>query len=146
VLTEYQGACRGAHQQVQLLQDLYEHLAGKGNLPAVASMDAGERIRELRAYEEALARKLEEQELLPMRPDPEKEGLLELITDLKAAFGSDDRPAAYERLAAEESDLLHLTEQMLQHDDDASIREGRARTREAIARLSGSPVEADADR
>jgi len=138
VLTEYQSACRAAHQQVQMLEDLYEHLAGKENLRAVASVDVERRIRELRSFQETLAQKLEEQELLPMRPDPEREGLLELLTDVKAAFSGDDRPAADDRLTAEESELLQLTEQMLAHDDDAAIAEACAGTREAIARLSAT--------
>jgi len=138
VLTEYQSACRAAHQQVQMLEDLYEHLAGKENLRAVASVDVERRIRELRSFQETLAQKLEEQELLPMRPDPEREGLLELLTDVKAAFSGDDRPAADDRLTAEESELLQLTEQMLAHDDDAAIAEACACTRDAIARLSAT--------
>ena len=138
VLTEYQSACRAAHQQVQLLQNLYEHIAGKENLRAVASIDVDRRIRELRSFEETLSRKLEEQELLPMHPDPEKEGLLELFTDVRAAFSGNDRRAADDRLTAEESELLRLTEQMLAHDDDAAVAEACACTRDAIARLSAT--------
>jgi hypothetical protein len=138
VLTEYQSACRAAHQQVQLLRNLYEHIARKENLRAVASIDVDRRIRELRSFQETLSRKLEEQELLPMHPDPEKEGLLELLTDVKAAFSGDDRRAADDRLTAEESELLRLTEQMLAHDEDAAVAEACAGTRDAIARLSAT--------
>lgn len=136
VLTEYQGACRAAHQQVQMLQALYEHLAAKDTFRAVASIDVDRRIRELRSFEKTLAAKLKEQELLPMQPDPEKEGLLELFTDVKAAIRGNERPAADERLTAEESELLDLTEKVLAHDDDAEVAEAGAAIREALARLA----------
>jgi hypothetical protein len=142
VLTEYQSACRAAHQQGQMLMDFYEHLAGKENFHAVASIDIDRRIRELRTLQETLSRKLEEQELLPMHPDPEKEGLLELFTHVKAAFSGDDRPAADDRLIAEESELLQLIERVLEHDGDAEIAEACAGTRNAIARLSAVEPEA----
>ena len=143
LLTEYQSACRAAHEQVQMLQDLYQHLSGNEKLPAIASIDVSERVRQLRAYEEILSRKLREQDLLPTRPDPEREGLLELMTELKAAItGGGDRPATDERLAAEESELLQLTEQILQHEEDEAIRDARASTREAIASLSASGADA----
>lgn len=138
VLTEYQSACRAAHQQVQLLQDFYEHLVGRENFRAIASIDVDRRLEELRSLEETLSRKLEEQELLPMRPDPEKEGLLELFTDVKAAFGSDDRPAADERLTSEEGELLQLTEQVLAHDNDAAVAEACSGIRDLLARLSAT--------
>jgi hypothetical protein len=142
LLTEYQSACRAAHEQVQMLQDLYQHLSGNQNLPAIASVDVSERVRQLRAYQEILSRKLREQDLLPTRPDPEREGLLELMTELKAAITGGDRPATDERLAAEESELLQLTEQILQHQEDEAIRDARASTREAIASLSASGADA----
>lgn len=143
VLTDYQSACRAAHQQVQLLQDFYEHLVGRENFRAIASIDIDRRLEELRSLEETLSRKLEEQELLPMRPDPEKEGLLELFTDVKAAFGSDDRPAADERLTSEEGELLQLTEQVLAHDNDAAVAEACAGIRDLLARVSATEPDTD---
>jgi hypothetical protein len=62
--------------------------------------------------------------------------LLELITELKAAFGGANRPAASERLAAEEAELLQATGQLLAHEQDEAIADAHARTRHAIARLS----------
>jgi hypothetical protein len=138
VLTEYQSACRAAHQQVQLLRDFYEHLVDRENLRAVASIDVDRRLGELRSLEKTLSRKLQEQDLLPMRPDPEKEGLLELFTDVKAAFGGDNRPAADERLTSEEGELLQLTEQMLAHDNDTAVAEACAGIRDVLARLSAT--------
>jgi hypothetical protein len=138
LLTEYQSACRAAHEQVQMLQDLYQHLSGKEHVHAIASIDVPERLRQLRDYQEILSRKLQEQDLLPTQPDPERESLLELVTELKAAITGGDRPATGERLAAEESELLQLTEQILRHDVDGAVRQARARTREAIASLLAS--------
>ena len=137
LLTEFQGACRAAYSQVQMLQDLYAHLAGQEGHRDLASIDVDERIRELRSFQGLLSDKLKEQDLLPTRPDPEREGLLELITEIKAAFGSDNRPAASERLAAEETELLQAAEQILAHEQDEALADARARTRDAIARLSG---------
>jgi hypothetical protein len=138
VLTELESACRAAHQQVQMLKDLYKHLAERENPRAVVSVDIEQRIRELASFEDTLSRKLEQQELLPMRPDPEKEGLLELFTDVKAAFSGDERPAADDRLTVEEGELLQLTEQILKHDDDDAVAEACSRIRDAIARLAAT--------
>jgi hypothetical protein len=136
LLTEFQGACRAAYEQVQMLQDLYEHLAGRAGHPDLTSINVDQRIGELRHFQDLLSGKLQQQDLLPSRPDPEKEGLLELITELKAAFGGENPPAASERLAAEEAELLQATGQMLAHEQDEAIADAYARTREAIARLS----------
>jgi hypothetical protein len=140
LLTDFQGACRAAHEQVQMLQDLYEHLCGPDS--AAASIDADERLAELRDFQDVLSQKLEEQDLLPTRPDPEREGLLELITGVKAAVTGEEKPAADERLASEESELLQHIEKMLEHDKDAALEEARGRTRDAIARLCGPADEA----
>jgi hypothetical protein len=136
VLTEFQGACRAAYEQVQMLQDLYEHLAGQAGHRDLTSINVDQRIGELRHFQELLSGKLQQQDLLPTRPDPEKEGLLELLTELKAAFGGANRPAASERLAAEEAELLQATGQLLAHEQDEAIADAHARTRDAIARLS----------
>lgn len=141
LLTDFQSACRAAHEQVQMLQDLYEHLGGADSGGTRTSIDAQKRMTELRDLEELLARKLREQDLLPTRPDPEREGLLELITGMKASVTGEARPAADERLAAEETELLQHVEQMLKEDDDASIGKACARTREAVAQLCGSAAD-----
>ena len=57
LLTDFQSACRAAHEQAQLLQDLYEHLCEPESNVAAASIDAGSRRAELRSFEEVLAQK-----------------------------------------------------------------------------------------
>lgn len=138
LLTDFQSACRAAHEQAQLLQDLYEHLCEPESNVAAASIDAGSRRAELRSFEEVLAQKLKEQDLLPTQPDPERESLLEFVTGVKATVTGEEKPAADERLASEESELLQHIEKMLEHDNDASVEKARGRTREAIARLSAA--------
>jgi hypothetical protein len=138
LLTEFQGACRAAHEQVQMLQDLYEHLCGPESHLAAASTDADNRLAELRDLEEVLSQRLKEQDLLPKQPDPERESLLELITGMKATVTGEEQPAADERLATEETELLQHIEKMLEHGEDAALEEARGRTRDAIARLSGT--------
>jgi hypothetical protein len=137
LLTEFQSACRAAHEQVQMLKDLYEHLCGPQSHHAAASIDAKHRVAELTSLQEVLSQKLEQQDLLPTQPDPERESLLELITGVKATVTGEEKPAADERLATEESELLQHIESMIEHDDDASLEEARARTRDVIARLAG---------
>jgi hypothetical protein len=137
LLTEFQSACRAAHEQVQLLKDLYEHLCGPQSHLAAASIDVEHRVAELTSLKDVLSQKLEQQDLLPTQPDPERESLLELITGVKATVTGEEKPAADERLATEESELLQHIEKMLEHDDDASLEEARSRTRDAIARLAG---------
>jgi len=136
LLNQFQGACRAAYSQVQLLQDLYEYLASQEGHRDLTAIDVDKRIRELQSFKELLSEKLRQQDLLPTRPDPEREGLLELITEVKAAFGGDKTPAASERLAAEEAELLQTAGQMLAHEEDEAIADAHARTRDAIARLS----------
>jgi hypothetical protein len=140
-LTDFQSACRAAHEQVQMLQDLYDHLCGPESQFAAASIDADERLAELRVFEQVLAQKLKEQDLLPTQPDPERESLLELITGMKATVTGEEKPAADERLASEESELLQHIDKMLEHDGDAALEKARGRTREAIAKLSGPASE-----
>lgn len=136
VLTEFQSACRAAHEQVQMLKDLYEHLCGPQSHLAAASIDVEHRVAELTSLQEVLSQKLEQQDLLPTQPDPERESLLELITGVKATVTGEEKPAADERLATEESELLQYVEKILEHDNDVSLEEARARTRDAIARLA----------
>ena len=146
LLDEFQSACRAAHEQVQMLQDLYLHLYSAEGPLAAASIDAEDRTRELRDLQEVLLRKLKEQDLLPTRPDPERESLLELITGMKASVTGEEKPAAEERLASEEGELLRYIEKMLERDDDASIEEARLATRDSIARLSNPAEEDDGEK
>ena len=145
LLTEFQSACRAAHAQVQMLKDLYEHLYGPESQFASASIDADDRLAELRDLQEILSEKLKQQDLLPTQPDPERESLLELITGMKATMTGEEKPAADERLASEEGELLQYIEKILEHDGDAALEEARGRTRDAIARLSGPVSEADGE-
>lgn len=142
LLTGFQSACRAAHEQAQMLEDLYESLCGPESRLAASSIDAELRIAELRELQELLSVKLKEQDLLPTRPDPERESLLELITGMKAGATGEGQPAVAQRLATDESELLQHIENMLEHDDDASLEEARARTRDVIARLSDPAAEA----
>ena len=145
LLTDFQSACRAAHEQVQMLQDLYEHLCGPQSHFAAASIDVDDRVSELRHFQEVLSQKLKQHDLLPTQPDPERESLLELITEMKATVTGEEKPAADERLASEESELLQHIEKMLEHDDDAALEEARGRTRDAIARLSNPAAGTDGE-
>ncbi|MEX2495838.1 MAG: hypothetical protein WD448_07105 [Woeseia sp.] len=135
VLTEYQSACRAAHEQVQLLRDLYEHLSSSHS--AVAS-DPGvqQRLGELQGFLDVLARELERQDLLPSQPDPEKEEALEFLTGLKGRFTTDDNSAVRQRLAAEEKELLRLIGTLRRENSAVAPDDCLAATREAIHRLS----------
>lgn len=139
LLTQFQGACRAAHEQAQMLEDLYRHFSGE--LRETAGIDAGERIGQLERYRDYLQAALEEQDLLPSRPDPEREGLVEFLAGIKSAFSPEGRPAAAERLATEEAELLRLTEEILEERKDEPLAEARARTREAVTRLAPAPPE-----
>jgi hypothetical protein len=135
VLTEHQSACRAAHEQVQLLQHLYARLAeqdGAGD----ERIDAGGRIQELREDRQRLVTKLKKLGLLRTEPDPEREGLLDIATELKRAFGGTDDDALVVRLVTEEREFLRLCEQLAAHDDDEQIVETIDRTHAAIKRLS----------
>lgn len=136
LLTGFQSACRAAHEQVQMLQDLYEHLGAPESRFAAASIDTEQRMAQLTGLREVLSRKLKEQDLLPTRPDPERESLLEFLTGMKASMTGEENPAADERLATEETELLQHIEKMLEYDDDASLEEARLGTRDVIAKLS----------
>lgn len=132
VLSEHQSACRAAHEQVQLMQHLYERLADDDRAQS-PSFDG--RVTELREDRQLLVGKLRALGLLRKEPDPEREGLLELATGLKRALGAAGEDAVSERLVTEERELLRLTEQLAAHDDDERLIESIERTRAAIARL-----------
>lgn len=134
VLTEHQSACRAAHEQVQLLQHLYTRLAeqdGAGD----GRIDERGRMQELRQDRQRLVAKLKGLGLLRTEPDPEREGLLDIATELKRAFGSTEDDAVVDRLVTEEREFLRLCEQLAAHDDDEQIVETIDRTYAAIERL-----------
>jgi hypothetical protein len=132
VLTEYQSACRAAHEQVQLLQDLYEQLSGT---TGAADVHLDERLAELRDFLAILSRELERQDLLPTQPDPEKEEVLEIFTEFKERFTPENHSAIKERLASEEKELLSLGEKLLTNDHPALLDDCLARSRDAVRRL-----------
>lgn len=135
VLNEYQGACRAAHQQAQLVAHMYERLLQHAGLGNVAAYRADERHRELQRLRALLEAFLARENLLPTKPDPEKEELLELFTGLREAFGADERLAVTERLISEEYGLLRLGERMQEASHAGEIDTALAETRAAIARL-----------
>lgn len=143
VLSEHQSACRAAHEQVQTLEHLYDHLVADEKGAAMERLQVTRRRQELSTTRKLLSAKLEELGLLRTEPDPEREGLLEIVTSLKRAFGDDDAHAASERLAAEEKELLRLSEQLAEHDDDDALAGSVADTRAAIARLESTSGGAD---
>ena len=134
-LTEYQGACRAAHQQAQLVAHMYERLLQHAGLGNVAPYRADERHRELERFRKRLEAGLARENLLPTEPDPEKEELLELFTGLKEALGADERAAVTERLISEEYGLLRLGERMQETSHSSEIAAALVETREAIERL-----------
>lgn len=138
VLNDYQSACRAAHKQVQMLQDLYRDFLEKIAAPGTG-FDAATRIGQLRDFRAALSRKLRDEQLLPTRPDPEKEGLVELLTGVKDAFTPGERSAARERLASEELELLRLAEQLASVDDDPVVTQAISATQATIDELRREP-------
>lgn len=76
ILTDYQKALRAAHEQVQMLEHVYEE----------QGEDARGRLAELNAYREALMAELRREKLLPSSPDPERESLQLLLSHLKEAL------------------------------------------------------------
>lgn len=135
LLTEQQSACRAAHEQVQMLQDLYKRLLGDEDERHAVRFRLDQRTGELLRDRNVLARKLEELDLLRTEPDPEREGILEVITELKRAFSLDDDNAVGERLIHEEQELLQLAKQLAQHDEDDAVAEIVRNTGEAIRHL-----------
>lgn len=134
ILSEYQAACRAAHEQVQLLADLYEHLSSRapGAVPAV---DLQQRLAALKEFREVLAAELKRQDLLPSQPDPEKEEALEFLTELKGRYTAEEHRAVQERLLSEERTLLQFSEQVLKEDARDALRKCHSQTQDAIRRL-----------
>jgi len=141
VLTEYQSACRAAHEQVQLLQDLYRRLSGASR--AAEDLHLHERLDELQDFLAILSTELDRQNLLPSQPDPEKEEMLEMFTELKERFKTEGHSAVNERLAAEEETLLHLSEKLLEDRHAGSFDDCIAKTREAVRRLAPKDSQPD---
>jgi hypothetical protein len=136
VLTEYQGACRAAHEQAQLLQHLYERLLDDESARLNAQLNVDERSRQLQRDQHVLAGRLAKLDLLKSEPDPEKERLLELFTDLKRAFSNDGERAIVERLIKEERDYLKFIRQAAGHDSDESLSHAVLQAHAAVEHLS----------
>lgn len=138
LLSDYQAACRAAHEQVQLLGDLYEHLAEMAGTEADIRPDR--RRGELRDFLALLESELERQDLLPKQPDPEREEALELLTGLEGRLTAENRQAVTRRLALEEERLLELGERLLASGEASGRRDSLetciSSTREAAGRLS----------
>lgn len=135
VLNEYQSACRAAHEQAQLLEDLYERLVETLSREGGKEFRATERATELRRFRELLHRMLQEENLLPKQPDPEREELLGLLAEVKELFSADERAAVSDRLITEEYGLLRLGEQLEGQRHSQAIGKELDRTRSAIDRL-----------
>jgi hypothetical protein len=133
VLSDQESACRAAHEQVQLLQHLYQRLAEE--TAGGSGFDARRRLHELQADRHLLVGKLRALGLLRTEPDPEREGLLDIATGLKRAFGADDNDAVTGRLVTEEREFLRHCEQLAHHDEDQDIRKTMDRTHSALERL-----------
>lgn len=138
VLTDHQLACRGAHEQVQFLRHLYEDILGGQVECELAGIDAETRGQELQEFQRLLSGKLKELELLPTRPDPEKEGMIEFFTKIRQALTEDENQPVGGRLVTEECELLRLSESLSSHDRDAAIDAHIERSRAAIDALRSS--------
>lgn len=136
VLSDHESACRAAHEQVQLLQHLYERLAEE--TAGRAGSDARRRLDELRADRQLLVGKLRALGLLRTEPDPEREGLLDIASGLKRAFGAESNGAETGRLVTAEREFLQHCEQLADHDRDPEIRKTMDRTRAALERLQST--------
>ena len=134
LLTEHESACRAAHEQVQLLQHLYDRLANEGGHQA-SDVNSSGRLKELREDRQLLVSKLAKLGLLRTEPDPERESLMDFASGLKRAFGAADDDVLNERLSTEEREFLRLCEQLAAHDDDERLVETIDRARAAIERL-----------
>lgn len=135
VLTEYQSACRAAHEQVQLLRHLYERLLDDESARLNGQLNVDGRTRQLERDQNLLAGRLEKLGLLQSQPDPEKERLLELFTDLKRAFSDKDDRAVAERLIKEERNYLQFMQEAAGHDSDETLSDAILQTRAALAHL-----------
>jgi hypothetical protein len=136
VLTRYESACRGGHEQVQMLLHLYQQLEEDAGGALTEQLNGHIRSEQLRRDRDMLAKKLSQLDLLQTEPDPEREKLLGLFTDLKRAFTADEGQTIRERLASEESEFLELVQEVADHDSDESIASSVRHTREAIALLT----------
>lgn len=136
ILTKYQSACRGGHEQAQLLLHLYEHLGEDVADSLIARLNVNDRLKQLRRDRDILLEKLSELDLLQTEPDPEREKLLEIFTDLKRAFTADDEHAIGDRLAREESEFLKLVQEVAEHDSDESVASSVSQTRAAVELLN----------
>lgn len=132
VLTRYESACRGGHAQAQLLLHLYEQLIEDVAGSQIARWNINDRLKQLRRARDSLSEKLSELDLLQTEPDPEREKLLELFTDLKRAFTADDEHAISDRLATEESEFLKFIQEVAEHASDESVENIVVQTRAAI--------------
>lgn len=135
VLTEYESACRAAHEQAQLLRHLYERLLDDESARLNARLNVDERSRQLERDQDLLAERLEKLGLLQSQPDPEKERLLELFTDLKRAFSDEDDRAVAERLIKEERDYLQFIQEAVSHDSDETLSDAILQTHAALTHL-----------
>lgn len=135
VLNEYQSACRAAHEQAQLLEDLYGRLTETLSVDDAAEFRPEDRAAELQGFREHLFRLLREENLLPKQPDPEREELLELLAEVKELFSSEQRTAVSERLITEEYGLLRLGEQLQEQRGSRAIEGELEKARAAIDRL-----------
>ncbi len=135
VLTRYESACRGGHAQAQLLTHLYEPLVEDATGSLIARLKIDDRLKQLRHARDTLSGKLAELDLLQTEPDPEREELLDLFTDLKRAFAVDDDHTIGDRLAREESEFLKFAQEVAEHASDELMENTAAQTRVAIELL-----------
>lgn len=138
VLNEYQSACRAAHEQAQLLEDLYGRLEDTSSHAGDKGLRSDQRAAELRRFRELLHGMLQAENLLPKQPDPEREELLELLAEVKELFSAAEHAAVNERLITEEYGLLRLGEQLQERGRSQAIATELERTRAAINRLKRS--------
>lgn len=142
VLTEHEQLCRTAHEQVAILQSLYDHLLlDESSETKILGFSARDRVRELKHASEMLSHKLEALDLLPAIPDPEREGVLAVFAKLKHAFDSESDSALAERLGEEEGELLRLSECLAQHDRDPALSESLERTRVVCQHLKSASAD-----
>ena len=124
ILSDYQTALRAAHEQVQLLEHIYEDV----------DEDATARLAELRDYRDALAAALGDEDVLPTAPDPEREALKRLLERIHSALSSGDRS----QVTSEEEVLDDLGRDLEACGEGLSegIRHGIAATRRAAGRTA----------
>lgn len=140
VLTRYESACRGGHAQAQLLMHLYEQIVEDVPDSLIARLNISDRLKQLRRARQSLSEKLSELDLLQTEPDPEREKLLELITNLKRAFTADDEHAINDRLATEESEFLKFVQEVADQASDELVGHIVVQTRAAIELLKSHAV------